>query len=462
MSKIKIAPECKELVWQKEVTWDKVRDKVMEINPALASIIDEFSPSSKYTLILASYPFGTNIRNKGELFLPTEQGQLATLDEPSISLSLRENLSYSSSPLVLILDKSVEIYVETPEQRTIPLKLFRAGVTLGVWELLKQVPVFLRRKWNWSISAGAHTLFMLPKIMDTASHRKLQTAYHTRIHVPNNIFEQSSVFTEIFNHTADKHPWATQVLFFTKKWFEPHPKNIGWFKLQEYWAQEAWTQLHYWYNKIVLDFNWEVYMAELVRRKIRLKPYYLDTVKHLISIGCGVIPGFRPADDSEQVGPTQTIQSAYVNDYGLKTYIPILMYPDFLNPSSEVDMVYYSLQAPSLPEKPSEFGVYSSVLTVMRELKEYMDIFLEILDKWPKSQSLQGFDFVESVKFEYFHIEADEQNGILHTSAISETDPAFSLDAKKYGKRKFPENSPFFKGCIRISFKTDSSHELTT
>ncbi len=209
MTVVGIAPECKDLAWHKEVTWDEVRDEVMKVNPTLASIIDEFNPSSKYPLILASYPFGTNIRNKGELLLPTEHGQLATLDESIISSNLREKLSYSPSPLVFILDKCVEIYVETPEQRTIPLKLFRPGVTLGVWEILKQVPVFLRRKWSWSISAGAHTLFMLPKIMDTANHRKLQAACQMRIHVPRNIFEQGNVFTEIFKHTASKNPWAT-------------------------------------------------------------------------------------------------------------------------------------------------------------------------------------------------------------------------------------------------------------
>jgi len=294
---------------------------------------------------------------------------------------------------------------------------------------------------------------MLPKITDTASHRKLQAAYHMRTHVPRDIFEQAKVFMEIFNHTAVEDPWSIQVLFFTQKWLESHPKNIGWIKLKEYWAQEALEQLHYWSNKISLDINWEMYIMELTRRKIKLKPYFLDTVKHLIliSIGCGVIPGFRPADESQETAPTQSIQNGYINHYGLKTYAPIIMHPDFLMNFGVADAVYYSLQAPTPPEQPFEFEEFSSVLKVLCELKEYMDVFLEILKKWPKLKLSEGYDFIECIKFDYFHTETDEHRDILHTSTMPAIDSTLSFSPKRYGKRQFPENAPFFRGCVRIS-----------
>lgn len=148
MSTVRLSSALKDSTWCKEVTWDKVRKQVMKINPTLAQIIDEFDPSSKYTLIQASYPYGTNIRDKGDLYLPTEQGQLATLDDPATSPYLREQLSYSPSPLALILDKSVEIYVEMPEERIVPFKIFQPGVTFGVWEIMKYPPMNLRQSWN--------------------------------------------------------------------------------------------------------------------------------------------------------------------------------------------------------------------------------------------------------------------------------------------------------------------------
>ncbi len=52
------------------VTWAQVRDLVNAANPSLAEIIDELKPSVKHTLIFASYPFGSNIFDKGELYIP--------------------------------------------------------------------------------------------------------------------------------------------------------------------------------------------------------------------------------------------------------------------------------------------------------------------------------------------------------------------------------------------------------
>jgi len=123
MGVIKVAPECRDLTWYKEITWDKIRDKVIAINPTLAEIIDEFNPTSEHTLILTSYPYGTTIFDKGALYVPTDQGQLSTLDDSSTPAILREKLSYSSFPLALILDKCIEVYIETLKQYSITFQI---------------------------------------------------------------------------------------------------------------------------------------------------------------------------------------------------------------------------------------------------------------------------------------------------------------------------------------------------
>lgn len=349
MSILRVAPDCKALTRIEEVTWGQVRDKVAQIKPTLAAIIDEFNPKKQNTLIKAWYPFGINIRDKGQLYLPTENGQLATLDEPQISVNLRNKLDYSPSPLALILDKAVEIYVETPEGRPIPLKIFPPGVTFGVWEVMSSPPILMHRGWDWSISSGARTLFMLPKITDTSSHLKLQRKNNVRAYTPRSIFEHRKIFAEISNHHAKESQWHTEILYFTRKWLEPQPKNIGWIKLKAYWADEAWRQIGYWSNKMIIDFNWEAYITELTKRKIKLKPYLLDTVKHLVLIGSGTIPAFKPTDESQLVAPTLFIQEAYVEDYGLKTYAPVIMQPDFLSPNKN-KYIYYSLHPQHYPK----------------------------------------------------------------------------------------------------------------
>ncbi len=392
------------------------------------------------------------------LYIPDQTGQLSVLKSHNIPAEIRDQLSYSFSPIATILNKSIEIYVETPEHRTIPFKLFGPGTTIGVWDIMTHPLVSLRQAWSWSVTAGARTLFMLPKIMDTANHVKLQRAYRIHTHVPRTIFEQGKIFAQIYKNKASENPWHTHILFFSKKWLEPHPKNIGWIKLKEYWAQEAWTQMLYWSNKMILDFNWELYIAELTKRKIKLKPYLLDTVKHLISIGCGVIPGFRPADTSEQVAPTHLIQKAYINDYRLKTYAPILMHPDFLTPTGATKLVYYSLQAPTLPEQPFEFEIFSSVVKIIRELKDYMDIFLVVMKKLPKINN-RALDLIESVHFDYFHTERDEYNTIKYSADMVKLDPSLTNCSKEFGNRQFPENAPFFKGCVRISINDSENKD---
>lgn len=441
------------------VTWDQVRDLVKLANPILAKIIDEFKPSANHTLILASYPFGSNIFDKGELYIPDQNGQLSALKGNLVPAEIREKLNYSFSPIAMVLQKSIEVYVETLERRTVPFKLFRPGATIGVWDIMSHPLISLRQAWSWSVTAGARTLFMLPKIMDTANHVKLQRAYQLHTHVPRTIFEQGKIFEQIYKYKASENPWHTQMLFFSNKWLEPHPENLGWVKLKEYWAQEAWSQMLYWSNKMILDFNWELYTAELTRRKIKLKPYLLDTVKHLISIGCGVIPGFRPADESEQVAPTHLIQKAYVNDYRLKIYAPIIMHPDFLTTSGPIKSVYYSLQSPTLPEQPFEFETFSSVFKIIRELKDYMDIFLEIIKKLPKMNNETIRDLIECVKFDYFHTEIDEYNIIKYSSDMVKLDPSLAHCSKEFGVRQFPENAPFFKGCVRISLNNSSHND---
>ncbi len=455
MSIVKISSECKSFTRFEEITWDQARTKVAQVKPELAAIIDEFNPGKNHTFIKAWYPFGVNIRDKGRFHLPTEEGNLATIDEFQTSADIRDKLGYSPSPLGLILDKAVEIYVETPEGRTIPFKLFGPGVTFGVWEVMPSPSIRLRRSWNWSISSGARTLFMLPKISDASNHLKLQRKYNVRSYLPHNIFEHEKIFAEISNHRAQESQWHSEILFFTKQWIEPQSNNMGWIKLKEYWAQEAWRQITYWSNKMIIDFNWEAYIAELTKRKIKLKPYLLDTVKHLILIGTGTIPAFKPTDDSQLVAPTLVIQQAYTEDYGLKTYAPVIMQPDFLLPEKN-KYVYYSLHAPTLPEKPPAFENFSSVIKILRELKLLMDIYIELSQKYPKLEFSPGYDFLEWVEYDYFHTEIDPFGVIKTTPLMFKEDPSLGQCPEKFGKRLFPERAPFFRGCVRVSLKNSN------
>ncbi len=363
------------------VTWRQVRSQITKINPKLARIIDNLKPGDEYTLILAKYPYGVDIHKAGVACFPTKEGTLTTLDNVQLlnaniatgksknKNTAKQLLGYSSSPLGLVLDKAVEVYVETDEGRIIPFKVFRPGIVFGVWEIMETPTVVLRQSWDWSISSGVRTAFIPASISEATSHSKLQRKYKVKSYRPTTVFEHKQIFEEIAKCSEKK--WCSQILFFTEKWVQKsRSENPYWASLNAHWAHQAWFQLMQWSNQIVTNFNWEVFISELSLRKIKPKPYLLNTVRHLIDIACGTIPGFVIVDDSENVMPSHTIQKAYIEDYGLKQYTPLLMQPEFLLPKGPAKAVYYSLQYPTLPEKPADLQVFPSVMKMMRELQQ--------------------------------------------------------------------------------------------
>ncbi len=437
-----------------EITnWKAIRDKVSETNAELANIIDEFNPNEKYPLIKVKYPYGARIRHNGGLHLPISKLKTCSLSNYQ-NMQIQKYLSYSSSPIGLILNKAVEVYTEMPEGRVIPFKLFRKGVCFGVWEIMPINPIMLRQGWDWNISSGSRTIFMLPKISDAVSHQRLKHDFGIQAHLPNTIFEHQSIFKEITASKKSITSWDCDILFFTGKWFEAHPKNNGWTKLKEYWAKEAWQQMLYWSNHIYLDYTWEKFVNELIYRKIILKRYLLDTLKHIIFIGCGTIPGFRLADTNDEVAPISTIQKAYVTSYDLKNYAPLIMHADMLSAYKEPNCLYYSLQAPTLPVKPPEWKENPSAMKVLRELNIYIEVFKNVFNKFDSVKINNVLDFMDNIDFSFFHSDADKYQIVKSTSILCNQDKIFLEQLKKFPKKKFSESSPFLRGCIKVYKKT--------
>ncbi|MBB72503.1 MAG: hypothetical protein CMF50_08915 [Legionellales bacterium] len=436
------------------LSWTDIRERVQQINPELAGIIDEIEPNDEFRLVKVCYPFGVNILENGICHLPTPTGKFAAIDHHQIPPSLRSLVDYNPCPLGLVLNKSVEVYIKTSEDRVIPFKLFEPGRTFGVWSIMEQPQAFVRKSWDWNISSGARTLFMLPKIADRISHNRLCRAHGIRSYVPNTLCEHWKVFAEIAKAHANESHWGTDVLFFTDKWLDAAANDKAWSRLRNYWTEEAWRQAYNWVGKMNFDFGWDAFISELERRQMKARPYMLDTLKHLLAIGSGTIPGFKPADASESTAPTSIIQQAYVDDYQLKSYAPTIMQPAHLT-SAPGDAVYYSLQFPTLPEKPQELKSIPSVMKVLRELKNLVDVFMDISRAWPKPKDAQGYDFVKTAQLDYFHNEHDNYEEISPTALLPDQDANFSKLPKVYQDRRFPENGHFLRGCVKISIKSD-------
>lgn len=431
-------------------TWSQVRNEVAAVQPQLATIIDACEPSDQQILIKARYPFGEKIIVNGEVNLPTAEGEFYLLkDRGKHPAWINDNLNYNDIPITLLLHNASEAYINSVQGRIIPYKLYRPGDCFGIWETLQvksSVGINLPRQWN--ITAGARSTFMLPKISDAVCHNKLKKIYKLTTHVPTSLDKHWKVFSEIHKKSTQSH-WYNEVLFFSKHWLEELDQT-AWYRLQNYWLEQAFNQYSNWKIHAIFELAWEAFCVELEKINLRPKPYQLNTIRHLISISLGLMPGFRSAQD-ETALPLELIQDAYIYGYGLKNYSPIIMQPDHLLSNSSVNTLYYSLQYPTLPERAFELGYETSTYKELCQIEELINIFMRALKNNPGKLTHAEHNFLEVAKFEFFHNSDDKQGLITSTTDMLQYDATLNTYPQKYGERVFAEHGHFLRGCVQIS-----------
>lgn len=430
------------------VNWGTVRAEVAQVNPTLAGLIDKLNPQQDHVLYKAQYPFGACFIDQGTLMLPSKHGKLVPIHHPEIDHQLQNNLGYRSIPFGLWLNACGEVFVNM-DSRIIPLHIFNPGSIFGLWEVLDPPHCpFVQR--IWSISVGVRSLFMLPKVTDAISHDKLLRAYQLRrLPPPKKLTDQFKIFAEITNSEKANIRWQGKILFFSAKWFEEELDNIHWLKLHYYLLKSAWAQSIYWRNKVTFRLMQQAFATAQETKNLKASPYLIDTLMHLILIGLGSSPGFAPIVDDETCGPIPALQQAYIDNYGLKSYIPTIFCPHYLA-QDESAPIYYSLQLPTLLGASPKAKSQTSIVNDLRLLK----FLVETLENKLKDDNNSLYKLIKNLRFDFFHTEADLRNGIRPTSQLLKEDPRFNNFSKQQTDRIFCETGPFLRGCVRISRQT--------
>lgn len=212
----------------------------------------------------------------------------------------------------------------------------------------------------------------------------------------------------------------------------------------------AWYRFDYKRNQYSYDM-----IFSMIKKKRNLKPnpYLADTAKHLFTIALGEAAGYVPALNDDAL-PTQLIQKAFVESYGLKKYLPTIMTPSHFNFETATSPIYYSLQNLSAQVFSPKSREVSSTLSEMRELEYIVRIFIEELSE----QNSPCADTVihqvaKNIRFQYYHNKTDRHRTIKSTLDIAKTDKRFSQINKLYKKQDavFASDAPFVRGCISIS-----------
>jgi hypothetical protein len=435
----------------RKIFWEEVRVQVARYSPELAEIIDELSPGKDHYFYEENYPYSAVILDRSIFQVSNTDQQIVPLNHPSIAKNIQEDLGYSGTiPMGLVLENSIETFMCASE-RVVPFSLYRAGDLISLWRVLDQGHSYHAGRF-WNVTSGARSICMIPKITDTSSHKILKPKFKLKTNVPRKLRDHWELFSQIANHPNFPQPWKSTLLYFPKNWFE-HQKDPRWIRFYYFLFNRVWQSSAFLRNQFIIDF---AFSNAQQNKNLRPNPYLADTVRHLIAIGSGSVPGFSPALD-DTAAPISGLQQVYLDDYGLKKYAPVVVHLHHCLPGDS-RVVYYSFQIPTISIFSPKSRKASSAMVELQEVKYIMEVLLsEILRGSLEVENTPLFDLAKNVQYQYYHSERDKVGEILPASDIMNIDSGFTKTVINNDQYTFPEFSPFFKGCISIKSNESGS-----
>jgi hypothetical protein len=335
----------------REVKWDNVRDKVVECNPELATLIDDLDANLKdEPLFLVTYDYGSIIVNAGHFQLPKT-------DDPAIKDKCAASID-QPIPLALVLSKSVEVYFDPDPVRShvVPLRVFSPGELFGVFEAADRLCTLQTPNWTWMVSAGARSVHVLMSWKEAPLQRALTDQLRTPGERPDvfaNVLERADEDSwPILKRIANRQEpgWSVMLLLLPKRW----TSNFGsttpsLLTLHNRLLKISWQQSAYLRGFSALDAR-----LDFMRHEV---PNYvewdlmLSHIKQMIAISQGEAPAFAACTSSgNSQGPFQACQSWLMDRDQIPCklrHYPVILQPVHLD-ANHCSSAYYSLSAPSM------------------------------------------------------------------------------------------------------------------
>jgi len=263
--------------------------------------------------------------------------------------------------------------------------------------------------------------------------------------VPESLTAHWQIFVEIAKLT--NCPWRAEIIYFPRKLIR---------KLQESSCADlvnCLMQLHrasynIWHN-VSSVWNNAFYDIEQAQHLTNYPMYSLNTAKHLFILAANSVPGFKPATNDTSA-PISLITDAYINVYKIaqKNNNAVIMEPATFDPRQSLP-IYYSLNHPTFIQNNLEASRKKSHITLLEEIRWVSDVYVKaILATKMNVKSL--YDVAHDTDFTYYHSTPQGYKNILDAELIAKEDQRFITEQQP---GEFPNNSPFFKGCIKISRK---------
>lgn len=427
-------------------TWLDFRDDVRKVEQELFNIIERINPNKKYRLIKARYLYGEPITNLGTICVPDKRGQLVRLDNVNVVYELKNLLGYCPTPLTLQLNNASEVFVETKD-RIIPINVFMPGDLFGLYEVLvpftncPAIPC-------WNITSGSRSVFLAAKISDAIGHKKIRKEFNVPAEPPKRLMDHWEIIKTIAN-SEQNNLWTSEILIFTSDWIELKKNDINWLTFQNYLFKKAWWQSRG--NRIQVEYSiiWEAFSKAICSRNLKPNSYLVDTIKHLLMLASGALPGFKFADkESELLLPAQLVEKVYPEIYELKEYAALLMLPHILGASNNSSSIFYSMAYPTLLGGTPAIRKAPNIIEEIREVMRLMAMFKKIVCL----QEDRVFEVLKKINFEYFHSNRDRFGEISISQNIVSSDASIlAIFKERFAGKRFPAHGQFFRGCIKLS-----------
>ncbi|MFN7096379.1 MAG: hypothetical protein ACK4PR_02295 [Gammaproteobacteria bacterium] len=425
--------------WLQKMVWADVRAQVKQVNPVLFNIIEQISPSKKYCLYKIRYPYGQNVTQYGTLMVPDDNGNYSRLDSSHISTDIKTALGYAITPLILQLQKYNEIYFEFMG-RTNPLDIFFPGDLYGLFEAISGI-TGTNIYPTWHVSSGVRSTFMLPNISNQTFHTRMQKKLGYDIPFPQKLSDHWHVFNAIAAQIMTPADWYSEILVFSGDWVDAQTEDANWLQFQKHLLIKSWQQASYRVNRIEMMSMWERFSRQYSAE--HLPSYLIDLVKHILAITTGDVPGFIPVLNETEALPAHAIETAYLENYGLKNTLPTIMIPHRMKPESQAP-TYFSLSHPTIL---SEHFHYENPRNILEDLHNVSNLLSSIKKHAAHTKSLA---MLNQYNFNCYHAKGDDQQ-ILSLSEIVKHDPTLAKIYAAHPNKQLPCGSKFLTGCVSIT-----------
>jgi hypothetical protein len=439
-----------------EVTWENIRERVSAVEPEFAQLVDELCLDKSYPFYLLYFPYGHLKGDTESSFIPNPDGSYYRLNDPNAPKNIIKNLGYGAkhAPLGMVLEKNFEFYIDLKDEKlTLPQMVYSPGSFLSLSRNLQNTVVraFISNKVS-SLSSGMRSVFMLPNIGCFANHKNLKRDLNIKSPTPRSLYEHWQIFSEIANSTEINSIWRSCIIYFSENFVHKLNNDGKWAKINNYLCRKAFRNYEYERVNCYLEFIFSVMQK---KRNLKPNPYLMDTVRHIFITATGVTPGYVIAENENYL-PLETIQKAYIDAYGLKSYIPSIVHANYFDFEKDINPAYYSLQYPATHSFSPKSKKIASKMYEMREIEH---IVRALMGEFSKQYSICSdtilSDISDKIEFNFFHSERDKHNTIKYASEMPKLDPRIEHINPSYKVEgsTFSVDSPFVRGCISISAK---------